>query len=429
MEEWKVVDGTDGTYEVSSYGTIRHAETKRIRKLQRKHGYCRINMKINGKDKNCAVHRLVAQAFIPNPDNKPQVNHKDGVHDNNHVDNLEWVTASENLKHAADNHLHERGMEYARTHGKGRYDKKDRAKAYLKKSEYITKAGYDKLICVAEKYDITVGKLCYLFDRVMNNDDIKIDTETLVARPSDEYKDRLTRPLIDRNKKLRSEIENLQRKLKEEIREEAKYNYRHCAGTTMENWAIGNKNNYLTIVGYSRNPCGKQLVCQCDCGNVILVGGTHWERGKVKSCGCKHDDLASQQRDETKQDWLHKLWLRRHREDTWYPEWRDYHAFYEWAYDNGYAQGKFLYRIDPRLNFSPENCIWKNKEAKCQQVRKPPKQYNVDGNPMTIDEAAELCGCTREALYYHVHRKGETLEEAVHYILDKNNNRNSLTTQ
>ena len=59
----------------------------------------------NGVQKRCRVHRLVAIAFIPNPDNKPYVNHKDGNRSNNHVSNLEWVTASENAIHARETGL------------------------------------------------------------------------------------------------------------------------------------------------------------------------------------------------------------------------------------------------------------------------------------------------------------------------------------
>ena len=63
-------------------------------------GYARVSLNLEGKSKDYFVHRLVAKYFVPNPDNLPVVNHKDGNKLNNHADNLEWVTSSENNRHA-----------------------------------------------------------------------------------------------------------------------------------------------------------------------------------------------------------------------------------------------------------------------------------------------------------------------------------------
>ena len=68
-------------------------------------GYLRCSLSANGTAKLVLVHRLVASAFIPNPDNKPQVNHIDGNTANNNVTNLEWVTQTENMNHAKDHGL------------------------------------------------------------------------------------------------------------------------------------------------------------------------------------------------------------------------------------------------------------------------------------------------------------------------------------
>lgn len=66
--------------------------------------YAMVEME-DGKQKNCRVHRLVAEAFIPNTDNLPMINHKDGDKTNNHADNLEWCTQSMNMRHAYDHGL------------------------------------------------------------------------------------------------------------------------------------------------------------------------------------------------------------------------------------------------------------------------------------------------------------------------------------
>lgn len=106
MEEWKDIVGFEGVYQVSNEGRVRSlygnhkAREKILRLYTNKSNYWRVHLCSFGKDKRFLVSRLVAQAFIPNPDNLPQVNHIDGNKNNNTIGNLEWITMSNNLKHA-----------------------------------------------------------------------------------------------------------------------------------------------------------------------------------------------------------------------------------------------------------------------------------------------------------------------------------------
>ena len=105
-EVWKDIQGYEGLYQISSYGRCRRIDRKYILKPHKTNrGYDIYQLTVKGKIKNYLIHRLVAQTFIPNFKNKPQVNHIDGNKDNNRVDNLEWCTCSENMKHAYDNGL------------------------------------------------------------------------------------------------------------------------------------------------------------------------------------------------------------------------------------------------------------------------------------------------------------------------------------
>lgn len=100
QEIWKDVVGCEGIFIVSSIGTIKNLiKSKVVIQKKDRQGYLRIASRI-GKNKTCSAHRIVAFAFIPNPMNKPQINHINGIKDDNRVENLEWATSHENLIHA-----------------------------------------------------------------------------------------------------------------------------------------------------------------------------------------------------------------------------------------------------------------------------------------------------------------------------------------
>ena len=114
MEQWKDIPDTDSYYQISTHGRIRswkngrwgRRDNPKIIKLGYcRRGYIRYALNYNGDKRNYSLHRLVAEMFIPNPEHKPQVNHKDGVKTNNHVENLDWVTDQENVDHAHANGL------------------------------------------------------------------------------------------------------------------------------------------------------------------------------------------------------------------------------------------------------------------------------------------------------------------------------------
>jgi hypothetical protein len=108
QEIWKAVADSNGIYHISSYGRVKSYKFGReviLKLVVTSTGYLKINTCTKGKRKTEKIHRLVAKAFIANPENKPEVNHKDGNKLNNHIDNLEWTTHKENQQHAWDNGL------------------------------------------------------------------------------------------------------------------------------------------------------------------------------------------------------------------------------------------------------------------------------------------------------------------------------------
>ena len=101
-EIWKDIEGYEGLYQVSNMGRVKSLNYRRTGKeeilegLKNTWGYLYVQLSKDGKVKQCRINRLVAQAFLPNPDNLPIINHKDEDKCNNHMDNLEWCSHSYN---------------------------------------------------------------------------------------------------------------------------------------------------------------------------------------------------------------------------------------------------------------------------------------------------------------------------------------------
>ena len=112
MEVWKDVVGYEGLYLVSNQGNIkslpRNGTCKQPKNLKMhlgNRGYYVVTLSKNNIRKKFLVHRIVASAFIDNPKNLPQINHKDGNKINNNIENLEWITPYDNIRHSIETHL------------------------------------------------------------------------------------------------------------------------------------------------------------------------------------------------------------------------------------------------------------------------------------------------------------------------------------
>ena len=107
MEIWKDIEGYEGLYQVNNLGRVKryykNSKEKILKPFSNRDGYLNVKLYKEGKSKQSKVHRLVAQAFILNPEDKPEVNHKDEDKTNNKVENLEWMTRRENINYGTHN--------------------------------------------------------------------------------------------------------------------------------------------------------------------------------------------------------------------------------------------------------------------------------------------------------------------------------------
>ena len=202
--KWEDVEGFENYYEVSSEGDLRRKSTGRILKPKiDKDGYLEYCLCVNSQRTYRRGHRLVAIAFIPNPEDKPEVNHKDNIKHHNYIDNLEWVTDSENNRHY-----------YAEFHGL------DKGLCTLVKSEwdeilYLHKAGKSYKY-IADYFSLGIKRTCTIGDvlagnrltsvtgftsdmrNTVNTVSQKIDDTTVVALLTDFYIDGITNKTLCR---------------------------------------------------------------------------------------------------------------------------------------------------------------------------------------------------------------------------------------
>ena len=162
QEIWKSIEGYEGKYEISSLGRVKSLSDNKGRKRELilkpkigKQGYLYLNLWANSKGRAKKIHRLVAEAFLPNPEGKETVNHKNCVKTDNRLENLEWTTWSENTKHASAhgrmrNQYGENNSMYGR-HGKDNPCSK----------EIIQKTLDGAVVAVWENSVIAADRLCF----------------------------------------------------------------------------------------------------------------------------------------------------------------------------------------------------------------------------------------------------------------------------
>lgn len=167
-ELWKDIKGFEGYYQVSNYGNARSLdrviETKRgprtykgqsLTLSEHTGGYLNISL---GRKNKRFVHRLVAEAFISNPNDLPEVNHKDGDKRNNYVSNLEWVTPSDNQLHSKETGLAPTGE----IHPQAKLSNED---VEFIRNNYIPKHPEFSGKALAEKYGVARS----IISRIINN--------------------------------------------------------------------------------------------------------------------------------------------------------------------------------------------------------------------------------------------------------------------
>ena len=121
-------------YQITSHGrvfSLKYGKMRELKPCKDKDGYMRLSLYKNGKEYKKTVHRLVALAFIPNPENKNEINHIDENKTNNHVSNLEWCTNKENINHGTRNERAGKAISKTTSDGRRKGSKHNNARAVI----------------------------------------------------------------------------------------------------------------------------------------------------------------------------------------------------------------------------------------------------------------------------------------------------------
>lgn len=163
MKEIFKAIGHDNRYSISNYGSVKNNKTGRILRLSKNQcGYQTVVLLHNGKPKGYCVHRLVANAFIPNPNNYPVVNHKDEDKTNNRVDNLEWCTQKYNVNYG--NSINKMVESRRRTMTSSSYIAKQEAEMYIKYLFPECRSSIKRNGCCIEVYGVIYANVAIAAD-------------------------------------------------------------------------------------------------------------------------------------------------------------------------------------------------------------------------------------------------------------------------
>lgn len=163
-EEWRPIKGYEGFYEVSSHGRVRsldrvvdrcnwcpqNRQGKILKGTENRDGYIKVRLYKNSTGKVFSVHRLVAQAFLPNLKKLSTINHQDGNKQNNRVDNLEWASYKEN-----NNHAIRTGLKKTKTGAQSQRAKLTQTQVNEIRKEYVPRKRGKNTCTLAKKYGVS----------------------------------------------------------------------------------------------------------------------------------------------------------------------------------------------------------------------------------------------------------------------------------